>query len=153
MRENFNFHPCDIGLLFLVTCLVFQQVSNANESEDASTSSKKPVIKETLSLSTVDGKMADSSDTGSPRSVSKPLTIEVKSSKERKRTNSKLFNPWNFPLSLIQLSQNSPFNSKTCLKHLLKRRPKIGFQGRSSFSAGQKYYRMLQSFCNTLALH
>ena len=88
--ENFNFYLYEIGLLFLVSCLVFQQVANANESEDASTSSKKPMIKETLSLSTsVDGKMADTTDMGSPRSVSKPLTIEVKSSKERKRTNSK----------------------------------------------------------------
>ena len=53
------------------------------------------MIKETLSLSTsVDGKMADSTDTGSPRSVSKPLTIEVKSSKERKRTNSKWLDPF-----------------------------------------------------------
>ena len=34
--------------------------------------------------------------------------------------------------------------SKTCLKPPLKRRPKIGFQDRLSFKAGQKYCRMLQ---------
>ena len=38
-------------MLFLVSCLVFKQVANANESEDASTYNKRPVIKETLSLS------------------------------------------------------------------------------------------------------
>ena len=34
--------------------------------------------------------------------------------------------------------------SKTCLKRLLKKRPKIGFQDQLSLSAGQKYCRMLQ---------
>ena len=34
--------------------------------------------------------------------------------------------------------------SKTCLKRLLKERPKIGFQDRLSLNAGQKYCRMHQ---------
>ena len=33
----------------------------------------------------------------------------------------------------------TPKYSKTCLKSPLKRRPKIGFQARLSFNAGQKY--------------
>ena len=34
--------------------------------------------------------------------------------------------------------------SKTCVKQPLSKRPKIGFQDQLSFSAGQKYCRMLQ---------
>ena len=34
--------------------------------------------------------------------------------------------------------------SKTCVKRLLSRRPKIGFQDQLSLNAGQKYCRMLQ---------
>ena len=34
-----------------------------------------------------------------------------------------------------------------------KRRPKIGFQDRSSLNAGQKYYRMLQYFRPSLSYH
>ena len=33
--------------------------------------------------------------------------------------------------------------SKTCVKRPLSKRPKIGFQGRLSLNAGQKYCRML----------
>ena len=34
--------------------------------------------------------------------------------------------------------------SKTCLKQPLKQKTEIGFQGRLSLNAGQKYCRMLQ---------
>ena len=34
--------------------------------------------------------------------------------------------------------------SKTCVKQLLLKRPKIGFQDQLSLNAGQKYCRMLQ---------
>ena len=34
--------------------------------------------------------------------------------------------------------------SKTCVKQLLSKRPKIGFQDQLSLNAGQKYCRMLQ---------
>ena len=34
--------------------------------------------------------------------------------------------------------------SKTCVKRLLSKRPKIGFQDQLSLNAGQKYCRMLQ---------
>ena len=34
--------------------------------------------------------------------------------------------------------------SKTCVKQLLSKRPKVGFQDQLVLYAGQKYYRMLQ---------
>ena len=37
-----------------------------------------------------------------------------------------------------------PNYSKTCVKRLLSKRPKIGFQDQLSLNAGQKYCRMLQ---------
>ena len=37
-----------------------------------------------------------------------------------------------------------PFISKTCVKWLISKRPKIGFQDQLLFNAGQKYCRMLQ---------
>ena len=43
--------------------------------------------------------------------------------------------------------------SKTCLKPPLKKMTIIGFQDWLSLNAGQKYCRMLQSFCNTFDLH
>ena len=38
----------------------------------------------------------------------------------------------------------SKYYSKTCVKHPLSKRPKIGFQDQLSLSAGQKYCRMIQ---------
>ena len=42
--------------------------------------------------------------------------------------------------------------SKTCLKQLLSKRPKISFQDPLSLNAGQKYYRMLQGEHSTILL-
>ena len=42
------------------------------------------------------------------------------------------------------LLSHLPVFSKTCLKRILKKKPKIGFQDRLSLDAGQKYCRMLQ---------
>ena len=46
-----------------------------------------------------------------------------------------------------------PLYSKTCVKQPLSKRPKIAFQEQLSLNAGQKYCRMLQTFCNTFDLH
>ena len=43
-------------------------------------------------------------------------------------------------------------NSKTCLKHSLKKNTEIGFQYQLSFNAGQKYCRMLQGEHSTILL-
>ena len=40
--------------------------------------------------------------------------------------------------------QGKNIYSKTCVKRLLSKRPKIGFQDQLSLNAGQKYCRMLQ---------
>ena len=39
----------------------------------------------------------------------------------------------------------SSVHSKTCVKRLLSKRPKIGFQDQLSLNAGQKYCRMEHS--------
>ena len=49
--------------------------------------------------------------------------------------------------SYIKKANNKAFTymySKTGVKWLLSKRPKIGFQDQLSLNAGQKYYRMLQ---------
>ena len=45
--------------------------------------------------------------------------------------------------------------SKTCVKRLLSKRPKIGFQDYLSLNAGRKYLQNapLGAFCNTSDLH
>ena len=44
----------------------------------------------------------------------------------------------------MELATVSSIYSKTCLKWLLKKRPKIGFQYRSLLNAGQKYCIIIQ---------
>ena len=50
----------------------------------------------------------------------------------------------NYPVGkALNISLFDP-NSKTCVKRLLSKRPKIGFQDQLSLNAGRKYFRMLK---------
>ena len=56
------------------------------------------------------------------------------------------------PICLIDCSITGRFYSKTCVKRLLSKRPKIGFQDRLSLNAGKKYWRMLQGEYSAILL-